>query len=135
MENKKCSKPPISIYIYICICTITNRSVLSSFNISHVSYVTPSGNQTWLAAWLEYPLRMEVSSEENRKIAFFNGPFSSTPCLMKPEGNGYELISWFFMEIMVHKCEYVMSSFYISYALVICYIAIENGHRNSGFPH
>ena len=31
--------------------------------------------------------------------------------------------------------EWDLMGFYGDYPLVICYIAIENGHRNSGFSH
>ena len=49
------------------------------------THIIPFGNQTWLAG------KSTINGGFYRKITDFCGPFSSTPCLMTPQGIPIEL--------------------------------------------
>ena len=59
-------------------------------NCTSDEYDLPSGNQTWRAG--KSPNWMEVLIA--RKITSKNGSFSTTPCLMTPEGNHWIVSNW-----------------------------------------
>ena len=61
--------------------------------------VTPWFHQTWLAGKSPVTEWMFLA----RKITYFNGPFSSTPCLMTPEGKcgSHSANIWLWHDLLV----------------------------------